>query len=585
MKKRMIGAVMLAGFLCISGCGEKESEISQENKTEDNISGENDTAVTEDTEYFSKRDYQTEYDTENSVSVQLEGDHVSVSSEGAVYEDGNLVISKEGTYLLSGELEDGMVIVNTEKTEKVQLVLDGVSIHSENGAPLYIQQTDKVFVTLADGSENTLSNGGTFVQMDDSNADAVIFSKEDLTLNGSGSLTIDSPGGHGIVSKDSLTVTGGNYHITASAHGIAGKDDVCAADGAFTIVSGKDGIHGEHTEDETLGFVYIENGSYTIESEGDGISSSSYVQLEGGTYSVLAGGGWECAPASSGQKDDFMGRDHGGPGGHGGPGMPMDMSMNMNMQQDEDETETVSEDSVSTKGIKAGSDLRIHGGMYMLDAAEDGLHANGTLTICDGQITIASGDDGIHADDILTVSGGTIHITESYEGIEALHVAIEGGSVTLAAQDDGINAAGDGAGDVKISGGNVYIYASGDGIDANGEILVSGGYTTVCGPTNGDTATLDYDTNAVITGGTFVGTGAYGMAQSFSDSTQGVIGVSVGNQEAGAEIVITDESGEQLLVYKPESSFAVVIYSSPELVKGEYYNLSIGELSGEVEAY
>lgn len=139
-------------------------------------------------------------------------------------------------------------------------------------------------------------------------------------------------------------------------------------------------------------------------------------------------------------------------------------------------------------------------------------------------------------------------------------------------------------GTIVISGGTVGIRASGDGLDANGSIEISGGYITVEGPTQGDTATLDYDTTAVITGGTFIGTGASGMAQSFSSSEQGVIAVSVGSQSAGTELTVTDAQGETLLSWSPGLDYNVFIYSSPQLVSGASCTVSAGTVSGETQA-
>ena len=143
---------------------------------------------------------------------------------------------------------------------------------------------------------------------------------------------------------------------------------------------------------------------------------------------------------------------------------------------------------------------------------------------------------------------------------------------------------GNSSGSITISGGTIQVTASGDGIDANGTLTISGGYTTVCGPTKGDTATLDYDVSAVITGGTFIGTGASGMAQTFSDSEQGVIAVSVGNQSAGTQITLTDLDGNVVISHVPELSFGVVILSSPDIIKGETYTITVGSASGEFAA-
>ena len=131
---------------------------------------------------------------------------------------------------------------------------------------------------------------------------------------------------------------------------------------------------------------------------------------------------------------------------------------------------------------------------------------------------------------------------------------------------------------------NLYINSSGDGMDANGTLEISGGYTIVVGPTQGDTATLDYDKSATITGGTFIGTGAQGMAQTFSDSEQGVVAISVGNQSAGTKIVLKDKSGKTIIEHSPELNFAVVILSSPNIKKGESYTLTVGSESGEFKA-
>lgn len=263
------------------------------------------------------------------------------------------------------------------------------------------------------------------------------------------------------------------------------------------------------------------------------------------------------------------------------------------------------------KGLKAGSGLLVRGGTFTIDAADDSVHSNADITVEGGSFTAATGDDGFHADETLTITDGSIRITESYEGLEGLHVIISGGDIELSATDDGINAAGgvdssgtggrggdtfgsrgqmggmmssSSNGSIVISGGSVSITAYGDGIDANGSLAVSGGYITVCGPTQGDTSTLDYDTTAVITGGTFIGTGASGMAQSFSEKGQGVVAVSVGNQSAGTFITLTDSDGNVLLTCEPALSFAVIILSSADVVSGQTYTVTVGSLSGECTA-
>lgn len=571
---------------------------------------------------FSDRDMDASFEESDCISITLDGNEIHCDSSSVLISGTTATIQKEGTYLLSGTLEDGSILVDIEKTGKVQLVLNGVSIHSETSAPIYVRQADKVFVTLAEGTQNSLSGGGSFTPDGDTNVDAVIFSREDLTLNGSGSLSVTSPAGHAIVSKDSLRVTGGTYVIDAAAHGLCGKDEVSIADGSFEIASGKDGIHSENSDDSELGTVYIGGGVFRITAQGDGISASGSCRMIDGDYTITAGGGSENARQQASNPSFDKGQHGGRPvdsassatkqtnnpqnipekGGRGGMGGGKDRMEPPQAPMGEQASPTSPEqtDTVSTKGIKA-ADLTIDGGVFHVDSADDGLHANGELVISGGTMEIATGDDGIHADGTVTVSSGSIRITQSYEGIEGQHVQILGGQMTLTATDDGLNAAGgmDSSGfgrrgdtfaqsgdtpSIVISGGSVEITASGDGIDANGTLEITGGTVTVCGPTRGDTSVLDYDITGAISGGTFIGTGASAMTQTFKSSTQGVITVKVGVQTAGTEILLTDSDGNEILSQTPEQGFEIVILSAPGIQPGESYTLRVGNTTQTVTA-
>ena len=588
--KKIILILMILSLL--AGCSSKTETTGTDNalsdKTSQNSTGQSSTSESTNTEYFSTRDFEVGYEEESSAVITLTGDSAECSSNAVSIQGSKITILDEGTYIVSGTLNNGMIVVNTDKSDKTQIVLAGADIHSETSAALYVLQSDKVFVTLKEGTINTLSSGESYEAIDENNIDAVIFSKEDLTLNGSGKLVIDSPAGHGIVSKDSLTITSGEYEITAASHALSGKDDVCIANAKFVLDAGKDGIHAENDDDETLGYVYIQSGTFEIEAEGDGISAASYMTIEDGSFSIVTGGGAENAAK---QTSDSWG--HGmmdrGRGGHTSTS-----------------STSSSEDSTSIKGIKASGNLTINGGTFVLNTADDAVHSNTSVTIGGGTFEIASGDDGFHADETLSICDGTINITESYEGLEGLHVLVSGGEIELVSSDDGINAAGgtdssgfggmrgndkfgggmssSSDGSIVVSGGSLHITAYGDGLDANGTLEISGGYTVVLGPTSGDTATLDYDVSGIITGGTFIGTGAYSMAQSFSGSEQGVIAVGMSNQSAGTQVTLTDEDGKELFSYTPELSFGVVILSSPDMVSGKTYTLHIGEISQDFEA-
>ncbi|MBR2130989.1 MAG: carbohydrate-binding domain-containing protein [Oscillospiraceae bacterium] len=603
MKKTLsILLVLLVSLGLLAGCSGTSDSIGTDTANTSADSADVDFSQAEE-DMFTDRDARTEYDESDGVLIQLNGTSAAASSNSVKISGTTITITEEATYIISGTFDNGMIIVNAPDTAKLQLVLNGVSINSETSAPLYILAADKVFLTLADGTENVLSNGGTFTAIDENNIDAVIFSKQDLTLNGNGSLTVTSPAGHGIVCKDDLVVTSGAYTVNSASHGLDANDSVRITGTAnITIDAGKDGIHCENTEDTTLGFIYISNGTVSIEAEGDGIAAGASVQIENGTFDILVGGGSvNGSSASSGNYGGFRG---GGPGG-------------MRPGGSKNTTNTTDENSTSMKGVQAASSIRINGGAFNIDSADDSVHSDMSVTINGGTFEIASGDDAIHAEDTLTITAGMINISKSYEGLEALHIDVQGGDIKLVASDDGLNAAGgiDGSGmtggrdamfggggrpngmdggmggmssnsngSIVISGGNLYINSSGDGLDANGTLEISGGDTVVVGPTQGDTATLDYDTSGRITGGTFIGTGASGMAQTFSDCEQGVFAVSVGNQSAGTKIVLKDKDGNTIIEHTPELNFAVVILSSPYIAKGETYTITVGSQSGEFEA-
>lgn len=577
--KRFIPFLLVV--LLLAGCAGDTTDPTVSQNTSDVTQGST-------ADLFTDRDYRTEYDENDCTVLTLSGE--AIIGSGADIDGSTVTITEEGSYLIRGTLDDGQIIVDVDKQEKVRLILADASITSAASAPIYIRQADKVFITLE--GENSLTNGGSFEAIDDNNIDAVIFSKEDLTLNGGGSLTISSPAGHGIVSKDELRFTGGTYDITSASHGVSGKDNLCIADGSFTISAGKDGLHAENDEDTTLGFGYIAGGTFTISAAGDGIAASSALEICGGTYDITTGGGSENGTRQTSSGWGQMGGGRGGPGmGFGGSGS------------------SESEDSTSIKGIKAAGNLTITGGTFTMNCADDAVHANANVTIQGGTFAIATGDDGFHADDTLTIENGTIDISESYEGLEGLHILVSGGDISLISSDDGLNAAGgtdssgtggrdqfggpggfgmsaNSDGTIIISGGNIYMEASGDGLDANGTLEITGGFTVVTGPTRGDTATLDYDISAAITGGTFIGTGSSMMAQTFSDNSQGIIAVSLGGSAAaGTELILTDAAGSEVVRFTPNLSYAVVILSTPEMISGESYTIKVGTATAEFEAY
>ena len=203
----------------------------------------------------------------------------------------DITISSAGVYVISGSAKETTVIVDAADEDKVQLVLDGLTITNTDFPCIYVRSADKVFITTTD-STNTLKVTGSFISDGDTNTDAVIFSKDDLVLNGVGSLIISSTD-NGISSKDDLKITGGTISINCTSDALEANDSIRIADGNITIVTKKDGLHAEYDEDNSVGYIYIGGGSLNITASDDAIHATTVVQIDGGEIKLTAREGIE----------------------------------------------------------------------------------------------------------------------------------------------------------------------------------------------------------------------------------------------------------------------------------------------------
>lgn len=607
---------MALSMTAVAGCtGIKSSTgnvVSSETETNaEETSAQSEAGTFSSADMFTERDLAGTYEESGAVYVTLSDDGIAGETDGVVIDGQMVTITAEGTYIFSGTLSEGQIVVDADNA-KVQIVFDNVDITCASSAAVYVKSAEKVFVTLAEGSQNTLRNTDEYVAIDDNNIDAVIFAKSDLTLNGTGSLTIISAEGHGIVSKDDLKITGGTYDITAAGHALSEKDSVRIADGTFILTAEKDGIHAENADDEETGYIYIADGDFTITSDGDGMDASNIVQIEDGTFDITAGGG--AANSQKTHESDMLG---GGmsqnierPDGESMPRMG-EKPDGENMPQDT----TTDESGTSTKGIKAGGGMYLNGGTYQIDSADDSIHSNANITIADGTYTLATGDDGVHADDALTVNGGTITVTESYEGLEGLTVTINDGTIDITARDDGVNAAGgtdqsgfgtfgdhfkgmDSADDeteettdnemwMELNGGYIHILTGGDGVDSNGDLTINGGEIYIDGPSDNGNSAIDYGdrSSAYVNGGTLVAIGSSGMAEGMSDSSkQEVLMVKLGEQMEAGDVELTDNEGNVIVSYTALKSYDCVIISTAEVESGATYTLTTSGTTTEVTA-
>lgn len=539
----LLTLILVAGFAAVPASATEEMAVTTAAEASSAASA---ATIPDASEMFTDRDKDPEYD--ECVTVTL-ADGASAADGSGVTVAGNVItVTKEGTYVFTGTLSDGQIVVNIPEEDKVQIVLSDAHVTRVGGAALYILEGDKIFLTLDEGTENTLASTGEFVQTDDNTVDGAVFAKSDITLNGTGTALVSCETGHGVVAKDDLKITGGVWTVDAYAKGLEANDSLRMAGGDVTVISGADGVQVEN-EDLTRGYVYVGGGTLTVDSVGDCVSATGVLSVQGGTMMLTATG-------------------------------------------------TVD----SAKGLKSDSCIEVAGGDMTLYTTDDAIHTNGDVFISGGNMVLYTGDDAIHADNNVEVTGGRITAPACYEGLEGTSVTISGGYVSVVSTDDGINAGGgvDGSGFggrsgsfavsgsavITVSGGEIHVSAEGDGLDSNGSLYITGGQVYVNGPSTSFNGTLDCDGAAVITGGVVVTTGPSSWLTNFgTSSTQGsILCTFTGYYGAGTEIMLVDNvTGEVILSYTAEKYFQSVILSAPELVVGGSYTVTAGEESQTID--
>ncbi|MBQ9196858.1 MAG: carbohydrate-binding domain-containing protein [Clostridia bacterium] len=459
--------------------------------------------------------------------------------------DSVLTITKKGDYVLSGTW-NGQVVIEAPEDDKVRLILNGVTITCPEGPAIYEKQSDKLIITLAEGTQNTLTDGAAITDGEDS-IGAALYAEDDLSINGSGVLVAHGTSKHGIQSKADLIIAGGQIFVDAVTDAIRGRNSVLVLNGMISIVSQGDGIVSTREDKEGKGWIIIAGGMLTIQT-GSGAGEQTTLSMQGNR------GSW-------------------------GRNIPVSPTS-----------------TLSQKAVKAATDLTVLDGTLTFDCADDGLHAV-NVTVSGGTFLIRSGDDGMHADNEMIVNDGIIDIAQCYEGIEGKNVTINGGDIRIVASDDGVNAAGgndasgfggrggdrfsggDSGNMLVINGGALSVTAGNDGLDSNGSIQMNGGNIGIWTATTQGDGAIDFNASGTITGGTLIIVSTNGVMRDTASMTgQAAMTISVSTQTAGTEIKLLDSNGNILGSFTPESAYDTIVVSSDCLQEGAFCTILCGDM-------
>ena len=514
--KQMIAALAASALIFTAGCqstaaAETNTDTTAAQVVSTQVASAETTAVQLSSEAYSDRDLDASYDASEAVLVDLS----TVS--------GDYSITAAGIYVFSGTLSNGSILVNAGEDDKVQIVLSNAFITNSDGPAIYAIAADKVFVTAAEQTVNSLSDGASYAQDTYGyNPDGAIFARCDLTINGTGSLTVNGNYKFGVVGKDDVVITNVSLDVTSVSDGIVGKDSVSIASGSVSVLAGGDGIVSENSDDATKGSIAIDGGTISIQTTGSSANSAKGMKAQAAL--VINGS-----------------------------------SITIDATDD---------------ALHSATSVLITNGTLLLASGDDGIHSDDLVAISGGEITISQSYEGIEGGSI-AVSGGIIDLTASDDGFNAAGGADNSGSNGPRGND---MFSADSSKSLVISGGTITVNAEGDGLDSNGTLAISGGTIYVSGPTSSRDGALDSNGTMAISGGVVVAAGSAGMAQTF-DQNSAQVSLSytfTTVQQAGTTITLKDASGNVIASYTPDKQFQNVIISAPGLSSGQTYSLYSG---------
>ena len=543
-----------------------------------------------DQQYFTAGDLSPEYDISDANVITLSGDSAQVTGNGAYAYDGGVVISSTGVYVISGTLDDGSITVDADDAAKIWLYFNDVNITCQDNAALIIENADKVFLTLAEGQDSVLMSGSEYeTSAAEAGIDGVIYARDDLTINGAGSLTISGGPAHGITANDDLVITGGNLTVTSAKDAIHVNDSLRMTKAVMTLNAGDDAIQ----VDNEGGYIYIESGEFDITAVDEGIAAEGQITIDGGDFKIAVGTGQGSHGIKSGDTvtvndgtiditscyegiqasyiditggditinsvDDGLNASSGDGGfgmgfGMGGPGMGGTGGQGMRQRGTDNASDTeTTETGEASEGEKSEFGEMPEGEKPEGEKPELGEMPEGEMP--EGE----KPEFGETPEGEQPQSGDTSD--EDMSTVETPWIHISGGTLTIL-NDSGRDA---------------------DGIDSNGDIIITGGTIRVSLTGDGGNNAIDCATEnggvCEISGGNIIACGSSQMAEGFgSSSTQcSVLYNLQTGAEAGTTLTLRDSDGNVLMSYEVPNAFTSVNISCPEMELGETYTISVGE--------
>lgn len=488
----------------------------------------------------------SDYLWDNASSITLNGSSISSNAPGVTINGTFATITAEGNYIISGTLNNGAIIVDTDNNSLVRLILDGVAINNDTGPAILIEKSRKTIINLAQGTLNNLSDGASYANPD-GDPNATLYSKSDMTLFGAGTLTVNGNFNDGINSRDGLIVHSGNINITAMDDGLQGKDYLIIKDGSISVNTGGDGLKSANELHPEVGYILIEGGEITAQTNGDGIYAFHTVTATGGSVNITTGGG-------------HLGDTSG----------------------------------ISQEGIKGLLHVDLQFESCIIDAVDHAIKSNHTIDIHSGSYSLRTAKKGLHSDSVVSIYGGDLTIDRGWEGIESHHINIFDGNLNIHTIDDCLNATAgydvdhDDNSLININGGYmVFNTMRGDGIDSNGGLEMTEGTVIIHGPALAPQAAVDCNGVIHTSGGFLIASGSNSEMTQAPDTTsvQNAVLIMFANSYSDGTIFhLQDEFGDNIVTFEPLKSYHSMLLSSPDLVIGRTYKIFIDGTSSGTEA-